>query len=104
MSQYFMELGCKVNNPTEKEQADFKIPNKAVAAQRRVAKLKIPLDFPKVRMMPRSLSRCSVHSTVPTIGMNCRQNKQTIFTKFDTPSFAVPCFLYLSRSCSRICF
>jgi DNA-directed RNA polymerase I subunit RPA49 len=53
MSQYFMELGCKVNNPTEKEQADFKIPNKAVAAQRRVAKLKIPLDFPKVRMMPR---------------------------------------------------
>ncbi|KAI4797255.1 RNA polymerase I associated factor, A49-like protein [Aureobasidium sp. EXF-8845] len=53
MSQYFMELGCKVNNPTEKEQADFKIPNKAVAAQRRVAKLKLPLDFPKVRMMPR---------------------------------------------------
>ncbi|KAG9830789.1 RNA polymerase I associated factor, A49-like protein, partial [Aureobasidium melanogenum] len=53
MSQYFMELGCKVNNPTEKEQADFKIPNKAVAAQRRVAKLKIPLDFPKVRMMAR---------------------------------------------------
>ena len=48
-----MELGCKVNNPTEKEQADFKILNKAVAAQRRVAKLKIPLDFPKVRMMPR---------------------------------------------------
>ncbi|KAG9512046.1 RNA polymerase I associated factor, A49-like protein, partial [Aureobasidium melanogenum] len=53
MSQYFMELGCKVNNPTEREQADFKIPNKAVAAQRRVAKLKIPLDFPKVRMMAR---------------------------------------------------
>lgn len=53
MSQYFHELGCKVNNPTEKEQAEFKIPNKAMAAQRRVAKLKLPLDFPKVRNPPR---------------------------------------------------
>lgn len=53
MSQYFHELGCKVAAPTEKEQVDMKIPNKATAAQRRVARLKLPLDFPKVRNPPR---------------------------------------------------
>lgn len=53
MSQYFAELGCRVAAPTEREQADFKIPNKAVAAQRRVAKLKLPLDFPKTRNPPK---------------------------------------------------
>lgn len=50
MSQYFMELGCKVRPPSEKEQADFKIPNKAQAAQRRVAFLKLPLEFPRPRL------------------------------------------------------
>lgn len=53
MSQYFMELGCRVANPTEREQTEFKMPNKAVAAQRRIAKLKLPLDFPKTRLPPR---------------------------------------------------
>ena len=50
MSQYFLELGCKVKAPTEKEQADFGLKNKAIAAQRRIARLKLPLEFPRVRL------------------------------------------------------
>ncbi|TKX22211.1 DNA-directed RNA polymerase I subunit rpa49 [Elsinoe australis] len=53
MSQYFHELGCKIRAPTEKEYPEFKIANKAQAAQRKVAQLKIPLDFPKTRNPPR---------------------------------------------------
>ena len=53
MSQYFNELGCKVRNPTEKEAADLKLANKAQAAQRRIALLRLPLDFPKSRLPPR---------------------------------------------------
>jgi len=50
MSQYFQELGCKVAAPTEKERAELRIPNKALAAQRRIARLKLPLEFPKTRV------------------------------------------------------
>ncbi|KAF2226122.1 RNA polymerase I associated factor, A49-like protein [Elsinoe ampelina] len=53
MSQYFSELGCKIRAPTEKEYPEFKISNKAQAAQRKVAVLKIPLEFPKTRNPPR---------------------------------------------------
>ena len=48
MNQYFKELGCKVGPPTEAEMQRFKI-KKAEASVRRVAKLKLPLDFPKAR-------------------------------------------------------
>ncbi|KAF4548181.1 A49-like RNA polymerase I associated factor-like protein [Elsinoe fawcettii] len=53
MSQYFSELGCKIRAPTEKEYPEFGITNKAQAAQRKVAVLKIPLEFPKTRNPPR---------------------------------------------------
>lgn len=53
MSQYFHELGCKVAAPTEKESNELGIKSKAIAAQRRIAKLRIPLDFPKTRLPPR---------------------------------------------------
>ena len=48
MQQYYRELGCKVGPPTEKEQQQFKI-KKAEASVRRIAKLKLPLEFPKAR-------------------------------------------------------
>jgi len=53
MSQYFRELGCRVRTPTEKEQTELKMGSKAQAAQRRIALLKLPLDFPKARLPPR---------------------------------------------------
>jgi len=53
MSQYFHELGCKVTNLTEKEQAELGLKNKAMAALRRVARLKLPLDFPRTRIPAR---------------------------------------------------
>ncbi|KAK5001236.1 DNA-directed RNA polymerase I subunit rpa49 [Elasticomyces elasticus] len=49
MNQYFHELGCRVQSLTDKERESLKIASKAAAAQHRIAKLKIPLDFPKVR-------------------------------------------------------
>jgi len=53
MSQFFHELGCQIRSPTEKEWPEFRIPNKAQAAQRKIAVLRIPLDFPKTRNLPR---------------------------------------------------
>ncbi|KAL1296512.1 hypothetical protein AAFC00_000021 [Neodothiora populina] len=55
MSQYFLELGCRVAAPTEREQTELKMPSgsKAIVATRRVAKLKLPLEFPKTRNPPR---------------------------------------------------
>lgn len=49
MNQYFHELGCRVNAPTQKEMESLKI-TKAEAAQHRIAKLRFPLDFPKERV------------------------------------------------------
>jgi len=49
--QYYRELGCKVSGPTEKERETLKI-TKAEAVQHHIAKLKIPLDFPKQRNLP----------------------------------------------------
>ncbi|KAL5043977.1 hypothetical protein BDW71DRAFT_186913 [Aspergillus fruticulosus] len=49
ITQYFRELGCRVDKPRETEFAKFGIRGgKAEAATRRVARLRIPVDFPKV--------------------------------------------------------
>ena len=54
ISRYFLELGCKVAPPTERERETMvyngKKVNKAQAAVMRMAKLKLPLEFPKVRV------------------------------------------------------
>ena len=47
MSQYFMEIGAKITALGETERRKLGL-EKSVAAQRRVAKLKLPLEFPKV--------------------------------------------------------
>ena len=47
--QYFRELGCRVDKPRESEFAKWGIKGgKAEAAARRVARLRIPVEFPKV--------------------------------------------------------
>ncbi|KAI2934931.1 hypothetical protein CBS147320_665 [Aspergillus niger] len=49
ITQYFRELGCRVDKPRESEFAKWGIKGgKAEAAARRVARLKIPVEFPKV--------------------------------------------------------
>lgn len=50
VGQYFHELGCRVGPPTEKER-ETRGMSKAQAAATRIAKLKLPLDFPKPRIM-----------------------------------------------------
>jgi DNA-directed RNA polymerase I subunit RPA49 len=47
--QYFRELGCKISAPTEKEREARKIKTKAEASLMKIAKLKLPLEFPKPR-------------------------------------------------------
>ncbi|TVY86384.1 DNA-directed RNA polymerase I subunit [Lachnellula willkommii] len=46
MAQYFNEIGCKIANFPEAERKRLEM-DKAAAAQRRIAKLKLPLSFPK---------------------------------------------------------
>ncbi|KAI9040250.1 DNA-directed RNA polymerase I subunit RPA49 [Aspergillus affinis] len=47
--QYFRELGCRVDKPRETEFAKWNIKGgKAEAAARRVARLKVPVEFPRV--------------------------------------------------------
>ncbi|EFE40360.1 hypothetical protein TRV_04843 [Trichophyton verrucosum HKI 0517] len=47
--KYFRELGCKVDKPRESEFAKWSIKGgKAEAASRRIARLKIPVEFPKM--------------------------------------------------------
>lgn len=46
--QYFRELGCRLEKPRETEFAKFGIKSKAEAANKRVSRLRLPLDFPKV--------------------------------------------------------
>lgn len=48
ISQYFNELGCKVSAPTEAEKNARGL-GKAQAAVTRIARLKLPLEFPKPR-------------------------------------------------------
>ena len=47
--QYFRELGCKVSAPTPKQLEKSKM-SKAEGAVHRIAKLMLPLDFPKIRL------------------------------------------------------
>ncbi|PCG90300.1 Hypothetical protein PENO1_032450 [Penicillium occitanis (nom. inval.)] len=48
VTQYFRELGCRSEKPRESEFAKFGIKTKAEAANKRICKLRLPLDFPKV--------------------------------------------------------
>ncbi|ORY16185.1 DNA-directed RNA polymeras-like protein I 49 kDa polypeptide [Clohesyomyces aquaticus] len=45
--QYFQEIGCKVNPPTETERQNLKV-TKAEGVNHQIAKLKVPLIFPRV--------------------------------------------------------
>jgi DNA-directed RNA polymerase I subunit RPA49 len=47
MSKYFREIGARISALSETQRRTLQL-DKATAAQRRVAKLKMPLDFPKV--------------------------------------------------------
>ncbi|PQE16479.1 a49-like RNA polymerase i associated factor protein [Rutstroemia sp. NJR-2017a BBW] len=49
MSQYFKEIGARVTDLTVQRVKDLGL-DKAAASQRRMAKLKLPLEFPKVPM------------------------------------------------------
>ncbi|KAK3673673.1 DNA-directed RNA polymerase I subunit rpa49 [Recurvomyces mirabilis] len=48
LAQYFVELGAKVSAPSEKDREAFGM-SKAQASVSRVARLRLPLEFPKVR-------------------------------------------------------
>jgi len=48
MSQYYSELGCRITPLSEKEREARSI-TKAAAVAHKVAKLRLPLEFPKVR-------------------------------------------------------
>ncbi|KAI9748368.1 MAG: DNA-directed RNA polymerase I subunit rpa49 [Candelina submexicana] len=50
IAQYYHEIGCQVKLPTEAERNRAKL-SKAEASVHKIAKLKIPLDFPKQRMI-----------------------------------------------------
>lgn len=49
IQQYFREIGCRVASPTEADKERFKIKTTKEARSVRVAKLKLPLEFPKAR-------------------------------------------------------
>lgn len=49
ITQYFRELGCRVDKPRESEFSKWNVKGgKAEAAARRVARLKVPVEFPKM--------------------------------------------------------
>ncbi|MCJ1478591.1 DNA-directed RNA polymerase I subunit rpa49 [Lambiella insularis] len=50
ISKYFQEIGCKVAIPTESEMKKMRI-TKAESTTHKIAKLKLPLEFPRVRMI-----------------------------------------------------
>lgn len=52
ISQYFQELGCKINGMTEKERTGKKL-TKAQANTVKMARLKLPLEFPKLSIRGR---------------------------------------------------
>ena len=49
VSKYYAELGCVVSSPTKPEQAALRI-TKSEASGHRIARLLIPLSFPKMRV------------------------------------------------------
>ncbi|KAL8771552.1 MAG: hypothetical protein Q9209_002994 [Squamulea sp. 1 TL-2023] len=48
--KYFKEIGCRITAPTETERGRWSL-GKAEAASRLVAKLRLPLEFPKMRII-----------------------------------------------------
>ena len=56
IAQYFKELGCRVNPPSEAERLKMKV-TKAEAISHKLAKLKLPLEFPKARVVVASKRR-----------------------------------------------
>ncbi|EQL30756.1 hypothetical protein BDFG_06790 [Blastomyces dermatitidis ATCC 26199] len=48
IQQYFRELGCKVEKPRESEFAKWGVRSKVEAGARRIARLRVPVEFPKV--------------------------------------------------------
>ncbi|PGH15788.1 hypothetical protein AJ79_02168 [Helicocarpus griseus UAMH5409] len=48
VQQYFRELGCKVEKPRESEFAKWGVKSKVEAGARRIARLRVPVEFPKV--------------------------------------------------------
>jgi DNA-directed RNA polymerase I subunit RPA49 len=57
MSQYYSELGCKVSPPTEKERLKFGLKTKAEGQGHAVARLQIPLVWPKQRVIAQRKKR-----------------------------------------------
>ncbi|QDS69982.1 hypothetical protein FKW77_003061 [Venturia effusa] len=57
MNQYYMELGCKVAPPSERERAKFGLKSKAEGQGHSVAKLLIPLVWPKQRVISQRKKR-----------------------------------------------
>jgi DNA-directed RNA polymerase I subunit RPA49 len=47
IKQYFAELGCKLNPPTQAELTRMKL-TRAESTNHTIAKLKLPLSFPKI--------------------------------------------------------
>ncbi|KAL9612426.1 MAG: hypothetical protein Q9167_002974 [Letrouitia subvulpina] len=54
--KYYAEIGCKVGPPTEAERTRMGI-GKAEAKAHLVAKLKLPLEFPKAKSVPKRMRR-----------------------------------------------
>ncbi|KAF2181665.1 DNA-directed RNA polymeras-like protein I 49 kDa polypeptide [Zopfia rhizophila CBS 207.26] len=52
IKQYFLEIGCRVNPPTEPERTKLKV-TKAETINHSIAKLKLPLTFPKPPRAPK---------------------------------------------------
>lgn len=52
MSQYFHEIGARITTANEGDRKRLKL-DKAAAAQRKFARLKLPLDFPKAKFARR---------------------------------------------------
>lgn len=51
MIQYFLELGARVRTLKEAERTRQGL-NKALGSSHRIAELKLPLEFPKARVVP----------------------------------------------------
>ncbi|KAI4235077.1 MAG: hypothetical protein LQ349_003398 [Xanthoria aureola] len=49
--KYFREIGCRIVAPTDKERARWGLATKAEAASHHVAKLRLPLEFPKMKVV-----------------------------------------------------
>jgi DNA-directed RNA polymerase I subunit RPA49 len=56
IKQYFHEIGCKITVPTEAERNKMKI-SKAEATNHNIAKLRLPLNFPRVKAGPKGKRR-----------------------------------------------